>query len=106
MPLIGIICICLGLLLMAEMDSEADGMGRRGETAMTSHHGPWRASLFRRHQVRPAHGKAIVAGEDQVDRLPSALIHFVGRLLVSPGPTSQSSAKKTVVHGPQGSGAS
>ena len=37
---------------------------------------------------------------------PSALIHFVGKLDVSPGPTSQSSVKNTVVHGPRGCGAS
>jgi len=37
---------------------------------------------------------------------PSSLIHFVGKLEVSPGPTSHFSVKKTVVHGPQGSGAS
>src|SRR5262245_14187494 len=37
---------------------------------------------------------------------PSTLIHFGGKLLVSPGPTSHSSVKKTVVHGPHGSGAS
>src|SRR5262245_50499921 len=34
---------------------------------------------------------------------PSPLIHFVGRPHVSPGPTSQDSAKYAVVHGPHGS---
>jgi peptidyl-tRNA hydrolase len=38
--------------------------------------------------------------------LPSLLIHFVGKLHVSPGPTSQSSVKNADVHGPHGSGAS
>src|SRR5262249_40372384 len=38
--------------------------------------------------------------------LPSALIHRVGKLAVSPGPTSHFSVKYTVVHGPHGSGAS
>ena len=37
---------------------------------------------------------------------PSALIHFGGMELVSPGPTSHRSAKKAVVQGPQGSAAS
>ena len=38
--------------------------------------------------------------------LPSALIHLVGKQLVSPGPTSQASVKYAVVQGPHGSGAS
>src|SRR5581483_10036484 len=38
--------------------------------------------------------------------LPSALIHLVGKLAVSPGPTSHFSVKYAVVHGPHGSGAS
>ena len=37
---------------------------------------------------------------------PSELIHFAGKLDVSPGPTSQRSVKNAVVHGPHGSGAS
>jgi hypothetical protein len=37
---------------------------------------------------------------------PSALIHFVGNALLSPGPTSHSFVKKAVVQGPHGSGAS
>src|SRR5262249_43278634 len=37
---------------------------------------------------------------------PSALIHLVGKLADSPGPTSHFSVKNTVVHGPHGSGAS
>jgi hypothetical protein len=38
--------------------------------------------------------------------LPSLLIHLGGKLLVSPGPTSHFSVKKTVLHGPHGAGAS
>src|SRR5262245_34026229 len=38
--------------------------------------------------------------------LPSALIHLVGKLAVSPGPTAHFCVKNTVVHGPHGSGAS
>ena len=37
---------------------------------------------------------------------PSSLIHLVGKLPVSPGPVSHFRVKNTVVHGPQGSGAS
>ena len=33
---------------------------------------------------------------------PSELIHFVGKELVSPGPTSHSFVKNTVRHGPHG----
>src|SRR5438874_1408164 len=38
--------------------------------------------------------------------VPSALIHFDGKLAESPGPTSQSSASKASAHGPHGCGAS
>src|SRR5947207_5809025 len=38
--------------------------------------------------------------------LPSALIHLVGKLHVSPGLTSHAGTEQTVVHGPHGSGAS